>query len=146
MPLWWFRRRDVSWCRKSTQTNFLHTGNSKKRFARIRGCEVLSRRMAMKAHHITSGHIKKGLWWNRWSDVTKCRKATRRHFPLPGFRRKQIGCSRLSDVFSRRLGLRTHNLTSGRLKNRLWRKATRCVILHPGHCKKRLLRSLLSDD
>jgi hypothetical protein len=53
------------------------------------------------------------------------------------------------------MALTTRNLPSGRLYNRLWwsrwsdvsrhRKATRNHILHPGHRKKRLLRSHLSD-
>jgi hypothetical protein len=56
----------------------------------------------------------------------------RTHFLHPGHRKKLLGRSRVSDVLSRRMALRTHNLSSRRLKSRLWWSMKKCFKVSKG--------------
>jgi hypothetical protein len=120
---------------------------SKKRLRRIPLNDILSRRMALRTHSLPSGLLKKRLCWSRWSVVSRSWKIM--------YRKKLLLPSRLSDVSCRRLTQRNHDVPSGSLKKRLWwsrwsddswcLKAMWNHILHPGHRKRRILRSHLSD-
>jgi hypothetical protein len=57
--LWWTRWSYDSWCRKSTQNHFLHTGHCKKRLGRCCLSDVLSMRMALRTYKLHSGRFKK---------------------------------------------------------------------------------------
>jgi hypothetical protein len=62
--IWWSRWSDVSRCQKDMQNNFLHPVNLKKRLGRSCLSDVLSRRMALRTHNLSSGSFKKLLWWS----------------------------------------------------------------------------------
>jgi hypothetical protein len=68
---------------------------------------------------LPSGRLYKRLWWSRWSDGSRYRKATWNNILHPEHRKKRLLRSRLSDFLSRRMALRTHNLPSRRLKERV---------------------------
>jgi hypothetical protein len=81
--LWWCRWNNDSWCRKAIRTHFLKFGDWKKRFGRIRGSDVLTRRMDLRTHNLPSKRFEKQLWWIRCMNVSKWRKAIRTHFLHP---------------------------------------------------------------
>jgi hypothetical protein len=89
------------------RTHFLHPGHRKKRLARSRLSDVLSRRMALRTHNLTSSSLKNRLCWRRWSNVSWWRKAIRTHFQHPKHRKKRLVWCRLSDVLNRRMGCRS---------------------------------------
>jgi hypothetical protein len=77
----------ISRCRKAIRNYFLHSGNSKKWFARSRGSVVLSSRKALITHNLPSGYLNKRLCWSQWCDFSRCRKAMRSHFVIHGHRK-----------------------------------------------------------
>jgi hypothetical protein len=79
------------------------------------GSGVLSRRMALRAHKLTSKILKKNFDEVDETMFQTSRKAIRTNFPHPEQRKKRLGRGRLSDVLSRRMAFRTRNLPSGHL-------------------------------
>jgi hypothetical protein len=76
--------------------------------------------VALRTHNLPCGLLKKRFWFRRRSVVSRCWKAMWNVFLHHVHRKKRHLRDRLNDVLSRRMALRTHNLTSDRLKKRLW--------------------------
>jgi hypothetical protein len=103
--------------------------------------------MALRTHNLPSGRLEKRLSKSRWNDFSKNWQAMRTKFLDTGQRKKPPGRSCLREILSRRMALRTYNLPSRSLKNRLWwsrsdvsrcRKTVKPHCLHTEHRKKGL--------
>jgi hypothetical protein len=139
---------------KGHSKTFSASWSSKNRLLRSRLSEDLSGWVALKTHNLPSGRLKKRLWWKDEA-IFNVSKAFRNWFPASRASKIWLERSRFNDVLSRRIALITNNLPSGRLIIRLlwslWRVVLRCwkamwnQIVNPGHWKKRLLLSTLSD-
>jgi hypothetical protein len=66
--LWRRGWSDVSRCRRSICTHFLHLGN-RKWLSWSRLNDVLNRRMALRIKKLPSAHLKRRLWRSRWIKV-----------------------------------------------------------------------------
>jgi hypothetical protein len=135
------------------RTLFLYPGYQIKRLGRSRLRVVLNRRMALRTQNLPSGRLKRRFWRSmKWS--FKVSIVMENHFQHYENRKKWLFRCRLSDVISSRMVLRNYNLTSERIKKRLWwsrwsdvwrcPNAMRNLFLHPGHWKKRFERRRLS--
>jgi hypothetical protein len=117
--------------------------------------DFLNRPMGLRFNNMPSERLKIRVRWFRWSHVSWCRYAIRMHFFKFWAFKKAIWTKSRKWNLSRRMALRSHNLSSGRLKNRLWwirwsdvssfRKAIRPHFLHPVFRLKRLGWSHLSN-
>jgi hypothetical protein len=103
--LLWSRWGDVSRCRKTNRTFFLHPGHRKKRRGRSCLSNVLTSEWPWE-FIICLLDVKKRHWWKRWSDVSRCRRTIQTHILHNGHRKKRLGQSRLSDDLSRRMAQR----------------------------------------
>jgi hypothetical protein len=115
---WWRRWSNVSRCRKTMRTHFLHPGNREKRLGRSPLSDVLIRRMPLKTHNLPSDVLKTTLFLPM-KRCFKVSKAMGTHFLHPANRWKRPGLSPLSYFLIRWIFLRTHNLLLGHLKKRL---------------------------
>jgi hypothetical protein len=90
----------------------------KKETSRSRLNDVLSKRMALRTHSLSSGRVKKRRYWSLLSDVSRGRKAMRNHFLHPANWKYRLLRIPLNDVLRRRMALNARNLPSGRMKKR----------------------------
>jgi hypothetical protein len=131
--------RDNSWCRKFLRFHFVHPAHRWKLLGRSCLSDVLSRRMVLRTHKMSSGRLKKGLWWSmkRYFRVSV---GNVKSFSASWSSINLLGRSRLSYVLSGRMDLRSRrsNVSS-------FRKTITTHFLHYGNRKKRLGRCRLSD-
>jgi hypothetical protein len=98
----------------------LASWNSKKELWWISLSDVLSRRMALRTHNLTSDVLINDIGEVDEAIFQAVQNTFEFIFCTLGFEKNRLLRSRLCDVLIRRMALRTHNLISEHLKIRLW--------------------------